>query len=63
MKFPTVLNISITSIPSGYDIGYLEDTWHLITIEVFMMVVPFQVHIPTDVFVEELKFFTTPVIK
>lgn len=63
MKFHTVLNITITSIPSCYDIGYVEDTRHLITIEVFMMVVSFQVHIPTDVFVKELKFFTTPVIE
>lgn len=63
MMFHVVLNLSITSIPPIYDIGYLEDARHLITVEVLMKIVSFEVHIPIDIFVEEVKLFTTPITK
>lgn len=38
MKFPTIINLLITSIPPSYDVGYLEDTRHLITVAILQIV-------------------------
>lgn len=57
MMFHVVLNLSITSIPPRYYTGYLEDTQHLITVNVYIH----ESHSLSSTY--SLNHFTTPVTK